>query len=214
MMYNERRYDDTHTKNGQKENAEMAELFNEKMKPKEYKDEAAYYSMVLDQWKTAISIRNELGERRSKNNTFYISLLSFFITVAGFVGVIKETVHWEMILLISIFCIVLCISWINSINSYQRLNSVKFNVINQIEKKLPVNVLAYEWSILNQGPQDQNAGKNEDRKDKKNKKEYKHIPQNEKNVCKIFIVFFSIVALISIMMLVSDSNILKSMLKL
>lgn len=44
--------------------------------------------------------------------------------------------------------IVVCIIWILFIRNYKLLNTEKFNVINDIEKKLPVKPFNDEWKKL------------------------------------------------------------------
>ena len=44
--------------------------------------------------------------------------------------------------------IVICIIWILFIRNYKLLNTEKFNVINDIEKKLPVKPFNDEWKKL------------------------------------------------------------------
>ncbi|WP_442857834.1 RipA family octameric membrane protein [Blautia sp. AM47-4] len=45
--------------------------------------------------------------------------------------------------------VAICILWICTINSYRKLNSVKYEIINEMELKLPLAPFTVEWDRLN-----------------------------------------------------------------
>ena len=51
-------------------------------------------------------------------------------------------------ILLSIIGIVVCVLWLSSIRSYKQLSSVKYDIVNEIEKKLPLAPFTYEWEKL------------------------------------------------------------------
>lgn len=100
-----------------------------------------YNDHLLEQWKTCVEMANSSSERRISTNSVYITINAAILAVVSF------TLDHKSVLL-SIVGIVVSILWLNSISSYKKLNSTKYKVINEIEKRLPSAPFAYEWSLL------------------------------------------------------------------
>ncbi|XOQ45172.1 MAG: SLATT-5 domain-containing protein [Clostridium sp.] len=126
-----------------------------------------YETAVLEQWKTCVEMANCNTEKRNNSNNIYISINSAIFAV------ITYTLNYKSILL-SIIGIFICVLWINSINSYKKLSSVKYHIINEIEAKLPLAPFAYEWEKL------------------KNEQKYKKLTKTEKRLPGLFIALYSI----------------------
>ena len=129
---------------------EPVELINgyirEKIGPNTYH----YYSLLMEQWKTANEMAANISAQRNNMNNFYMSLMS--ILVGGVLlgdGVLKtnidkgsQTVLYIFVIFIGTLC---CNKWIRQINSYKELNATKFEIINELERFLPANVMLCEW---------------------------------------------------------------------
>lgn len=50
-------------------------------------------------------------------------------------------------IIVSVVGIILCQIWKRQINNYAKLNSIKYHIINEMERNLPANVLYYEYMI-------------------------------------------------------------------
>ncbi len=111
----------------------------ENLKSEEYGEQ--YKDHLLEQWKTCVEMANCNSERRISTNNVYITVNAAIIALISF------TFDYKSILLSMVGAIV-SILWLNSIISYKKLNSVKYQIINEIEKKLPISPYAYEWSLL------------------------------------------------------------------
>lgn len=108
----------------------------------------------LQQYKLYVEMMDKVSERRIKNNTFYISLISSLIAFMSLVSVKIEKFFIDnkiLLLLIAILGLLLCYIWYSNINSYKQLNSLKFQVIHEMEKQLPYPCYFREWEILKQG---------------------------------------------------------------
>lgn len=100
-----------------------------------------YDASVLEQWKTCVEMANSNTEKRNNSNNIFITINSALFAVITF------SLDYKSILL-SAVGIFICVLWINSIQSYKKLSSVKYHIVNEIEKKLPLSPFAYEWEKL------------------------------------------------------------------
>jgi len=100
----------------------------ENLKSEEYGEQ--YKDHLLEQWKTCVEMANCNSERRISTNNVYITVNAAIIALISF------TFDYKSILLSMVGAIV-SILWLNSIISYKKLNSVKYQIINEIEKSCP-----------------------------------------------------------------------------
>lgn len=129
-----------------------------------------YDNTVLEQWKTCVEMANSNTEKRTNSNNIFITINAALLAVVSF------TLDYKSIIL-SIAGIFVCISWLFSIESYKKLSSVKYNIVNEIEKQLPLMPFTYEWEILN------------------DEKKYLRLTKIEKVLPWLFIVMYSIAIL-------------------
>lgn len=152
---------------------EPIELFNEYVE--ENAGSEAYYTMLTEQWKTANEMAANISEQRNNMNNFYMSLMS--VLIGGILlsdqmpdaNIMSKTVLYVAMLVIGVVC---CQKWISQIDNYGRLNAAKYDVINELERKLPANVLLCEYKRT-----EKNARKS------KNKISFS---QQEKDIAKLF----------------------------
>lgn len=100
-----------------------------------------YDAAVLEQWKTCVEMANSNTEKRNNANNLFITINSALFAVITFAWDYKS-------ILLSIIGIVVCVLWFNTIRSYKQLSSVKYDIVNEIEKKLPLAPFTYEWEKL------------------------------------------------------------------
>ncbi len=158
------------------------ELFNDTIcENQEALKSPEYYQAVLEQWKTAISLSSDISNRKKSTNTFYSSLISLLLT-AAFTTFELSNHAWYILTTFSVLGIIFTILWYRTIRNYAILSSIKFDIINELETLLPVNLLKYEWNVV-----------------KENKK-YKKIVNSEKCLIIIFLIIFIALALLSTVM--------------
>jgi len=94
--------------------------------------------LLLAQWQTCVEMANSISQRRDTMNNIFITLnLAIMATVS---------VMWDIkSILILAVGVVVCKLWILFIRNYKLLNAAKFEVINDIEKKLPCQPFNDEW---------------------------------------------------------------------
>jgi hypothetical protein len=108
---------------------------------------------LLEQYKTYVEMTDRVSTRRSHTNRFYVSLLSGLLALLSIVASkdgFAQIPHM-VILGVGILGILLCILWFFTIRDYRRLNSAKFEVVNQMEQQLPFQPYDREWEILSKG---------------------------------------------------------------
>ena len=166
---------------------EPFELFNEYIK--EAAGAEAYYTLLVEQWKTANEMAANISEQRNNMNNFYMSLMS--ILIGGILvsspftdsNIIVKTILYAAIWVIGTVC---CQKWIAQIENYGKLNAAKYDLINKLERNLPANVLLCEYMKT-----EQNARRNQNKI---------NFSQQEKEIAQLFRV---IVILVPLTMLIS-----------
>lgn len=138
--------------------------YNEQEYGEQYKDH------LLEQWKTAVEMSSSLSDRRTNSNNIFTTINTILIAILTF-KIDQKNV------LFGVVGIIICISWICSLENYKKLSSVKFNIINKLEKKLPVNLFDYEWELVGRG---------------QDKKKYKKMSKIEMFIPYVFIVIYLI----------------------
>lgn len=165
---------------------EPVELFNEYVK--EEADSEVYYSVLVEQWKTANEMAANISAQRNNMNSFYMSLMSVLVGGILFSDSLSNTniavksVLYAVIWVIGTVC---CQKWIAQIDNYGRLNAAKYDVINQLERNLPANVFLCEYMRT-----EENARRS------KNKINFS---QQEKEIAKLFRIVVMLVPIIMIL---------------
>lgn len=105
--------------------------------------------LVLEQYKTYVEMADRISARRVDTNKLYISLISALLALVPFLlnQDIIRTFQMFALLLLSVVGISLCFIWIININSYKQLNSIKYKVIHEMEKKMPFPCYTREWEL-------------------------------------------------------------------
>ena len=92
----------------------------------------------LEQYRIYLHIFNSTHDRLSKSNDFFLGLNTAIIGALGYLES-KGSAHNSTIFLFAPFVgIAICYCWHQIINSYKQLNRVKFKVIHEVEKKIPI----------------------------------------------------------------------------
>ena len=102
---------------------------------------------LLEIYKLHTELADRVSQRREGANRLYVSLL---VGLAVFSAAllrfgIGEAPLQPMLIFIGFIGICLSISWLIVINSYRQLNSAKFRVLHDLEKKLPYQFFTLEW---------------------------------------------------------------------
>lgn len=111
---------------------------------------------ILEVYKTAVEMADRTSARRAGANSFFLTLNTALAAVVGIVSAArKPPPHGNLptfdpygLVLTAAAGIVLSLTWRALLRYYRRLNAAKFDVINEIEKSLPVKPFTDEWAVL------------------------------------------------------------------
>lgn len=117
-------------------------------------------STLVELYKLAVEMADRMSARRAGANSFFLTVNTTLVAVVGIVGLVRRPPpHSKMpsfdpfgLCIIAVAGIVLAWVWWLLLRYYRRLNSVKFQVINKMEKRLPAQVFTDEWAILHPEP--------------------------------------------------------------
>ena len=126
-----------------------------------------YDATVLEQWKVCVEMANANTEKRTNSNNIFITINAALLAVVSF------SLEYKSIIL-SVVGMVVCVVWLCSIESYKKLSSVKYHIVNEIEQRLPLKPFTYEWFTL------------------KNEKKYLGLTKIEKTLPFLFILLYVI----------------------
>lgn len=128
------------------------------------------YERTLEQYKICLDMAEKVTERRLKTNNFYIGIISVLISAisVSLSADILSKNKTATLFLLWLFCLFICNAWMKSLDTYKKLNEVKFDIILEMEKELKHNCIACEWEKL------------------KNEPKYTGLSTNEKAIPKLF----------------------------
>jgi len=106
---------------------------------------------LLEQYKLYVDSTSKISDRRGAANTFLLSTNSALVTVYGLAAGKDTTLagsNGAAAWLIPVAGLTISVSWIALIRSYRAVNRAKFEVINNLEGRLPARLFNAEWQIL------------------------------------------------------------------
>ena len=134
----------------------------------------------LEQYKIYLDMIERVSDRRMRTHNFFITIVAAIVSLLTVV-ISSDTLSSNrgfILLFLYVFMMGLCKIWIDSLDSFAKLNSAKFKVIFEIEKELPHKCLIYEWELLER---DGN---------------YLLLSQNEKRIPKYLMIFLTTAAIV------------------
>lgn len=107
---------------------------------------------AIELYKLAVEMADRVSARRATSNSFFLTVQTAFVAVAGLATPALAERPWWTSLTISIAGLALSVSWWLQLRSYRDLNRAKFDVINSIETTLPIKIFSDEWASLKKDP--------------------------------------------------------------
>lgn len=109
-----------------------------------------YVDHAFEQYKLYLEMADRISVRRQSTNSFFVTINTLLITIAGYV-MAATTTETFFYLLTSVAGCLICYIWYRVVLSYKNLNSAKFKVIHLIEKELPYRLYDAEWDAVGRG---------------------------------------------------------------
>lgn len=110
-----------------------------------------YNEHLLEQYKVYFHSAEKISDRRQKNNDFFLAINTALLATLSFLNTKSEDNLSFIIGLSSVAGICISYFWYRIVKSYKDLNTGKFKVLHQIEKRLPISPLDAEWEALGRG---------------------------------------------------------------
>jgi hypothetical protein len=111
-----------------------------------------YQTAILEQYKIYVEMADRISQRRSLANTFFLTLNTAVLTTFSVFWQKNPpgSPWWLTIPLLALLA--QCGAWYYLLRSYRQLNTAKYRVIGQIERRLPASPYwRAEWSELGEG---------------------------------------------------------------
>lgn len=108
-------------------------------------------TVLLEQYKLYVEMMDRTSQRRMDSGKYYLTVLTGISAIVPLIFGEKKILIEEfgpILLVVSILGLLICCTWISNIASYRNINSAKFEVIFDMEKKLSYSCYAEEWKIL------------------------------------------------------------------
>lgn len=150
-------------------------LWNEIEEGATYPPNEKWHSHLLEQYKLYVEMADRISQRRTSANTYFLSVNS---AILAFVGYLTAGSDPDYMWLLALAGCLLTLFWYNIVLSYRNLNSAKWRVVQDIEKRLPISPYDAEWDAVQRG---------------NNPKLYRPITHIESWVPWVFFVLHSIV---------------------
>lgn len=93
----------------------------------------------LELYKLAVEMADRISARRALANTFFLTVNTGLAALLG-----GKDLRWY----VAVAGLVFALAWWWLLQSYRKLNGAKFQVINAIEERLPVQLFSAEWQHL------------------------------------------------------------------
>src|SRR5207249_10868848 len=92
----------------------------------------------------------KISDRRVSANNYLLTVNAFLVTLYGIiVGGGRATTYWPI--LVPAAGVLVSLTWLRIILSYRDLNTVKFQVIHELEQHMPAALYGYEWRRAEEG---------------------------------------------------------------
>lgn len=114
----------------------------------QYAENEKYQDHLLDQYKLYVEMADRVSARRQTANSYFLSINT---AILGFAGYVTTKSAGGQVWVLGLVGIVLSYLWYRIIVSYRDLNSAKFKVVHEIEKRLPISPYDAEWEAMGRG---------------------------------------------------------------
>lgn len=128
------------------------ELWNSAVTPQAYGKDNLYFEHVFAQYKMFVDAADQVSARRNIANTFFLTLHTLLLGIVAFsYDKVQEWSYPQVLALPLLSCIGLCYVWWRLLKSYRQLNTAKYQVIAEYERRLPSFPYHHEWIVLGEG---------------------------------------------------------------
>ena len=109
----------------------------------------SFRSDLLEQYKLYVQSAENVSSRRVASSRYLLTLSAAIVALYGLQS--SSLGETYLTLLVPLIGIPVSILWYLIIKSHANLNSVKFEIIHELEQHLPAAVYKYEWKLAEEG---------------------------------------------------------------
>lgn len=134
-----------------KTNPQEYNLWNEKIDESNYGPK--YKEHLFEQYKLYVEMADQVSNRRNLANTFFLTLHTLLFGIIGFSYEKGPTIEQRWVVFFPLAAVLLlCVAWWMIVRSYRQLNTGKYLVVGEFEKRLPASPYwNAEWKALGEG---------------------------------------------------------------
>ena len=111
--------------------------------------EGSFKADLLEQYKLYVQSAENVSARRVASSRYLLTLNVALVALYGLQSANFGQTYWT--LLVPILGIPVSLLWHQIIKSHRDLNTVKFEVIHELEQHLPAALFNYEWHLAEHG---------------------------------------------------------------
>jgi len=128
---------------------DQSRLWNEPKAGDDYPKNEKWHGHLLDQYKLYVEMADRISQRRTAANSYFLTVNS---AILGFVGYLtSKDDATKNLWLLAVAGAALTLLWYSIIIAYKNLNTAKWNVVHEIEKRLPISPYDVEWEAVQRG---------------------------------------------------------------
>ena len=134
-------------------NAIIDGLWNEGISAENYSTKEQYQEHLFKQYKICVEAADRISTRRNLANTFFLTLHTLIISTAVFACEKGLPLANKWLIIFPLVAVLaLCYLWWRLLKSYRQLNTAKYKVIGEYERRLPSSPYwSAEWKALGEG---------------------------------------------------------------
>jgi hypothetical protein len=106
----------------------------------------------FDQYKLIIESVHQLSMARETSNSFWATVNGVTITGVSFVNILAETTKFSKLFLVSFLLAtgyLFCLSWISYLNTMRKNLYIRYEILLEMEKNLPVKFFGRVYEEIN-----------------------------------------------------------------
>jgi len=128
-----------------------AELFGGERQPDE--DSEGWSDALLGQYRLYVEMADNVSQRRHQTNAFFLTVNLALVTALSTLatGDGSAPIGNGGIVIVAIAGIGFSYFWRQLVRSYRQLNTGKFEVVHELEARLPARLYDAEWTALGRG---------------------------------------------------------------
>ncbi len=103
-------------------------------------------AIILEQYKLYVELADKFTDRRLQMHRFYFSIIVALSGVFSFLYLNLEININNLLFIFSILGFIVCSIWHSHITTFRQLATLKWNMVHDIEKSLPIKPYTDEWT--------------------------------------------------------------------